>query len=185
MKNIDNSQEKKDIRSKYICMSSDDVYFYDDEDNIVTLTNYFNENNIQDNKIIFFKVLSLSKCEEVITDLKFDVTGIGYLIEKINSNSVLGNSNYPKTIEMDENDKDKYDNNYYESNRLGICFDGHVQHADYKRLLVFLNILKKNNQLDNYLKSVISFVSDGEFYTSKRKINQRLSSQKYLLSTSY
>lgn len=166
-------KEKLNEKRKYYLVDANKLYFIDKEDNFVYLDYYFEKNDVNEKyrKVLFQIVPLKNKAIEFISGLEFDTA----FLSKVNSPSIFlkpyvaGNSNLVKVIEDDAIGYQEYE---------GIVFNTDIKSKkNYDYIINFLKDIKKNDELEKYIRSISCFMADGIIYTKERRIINTLNNQ--------
>ena len=168
-----NEKEKLNEKRKYYLVDANKLYFIDKEDNFVYLDYYFEKNDVNEKyrKVLFQIVPLKNKAIEFISGLEFDTA----FLSKVDSPSIFlkpyvaGNSNLVKVIEDDAIGYQEYE---------GIVFNTDIKSKkNYDYIINFLKDIKKNDELEKYIRSISCFMADGIIYTKERRIINTLNNQ--------
>ncbi len=166
-------KEKLNEKRKYYLVDANKLYFIDKEDNFVYLDYYFEKNDVNEKyrKVLFQIVPLKNKAIEFISGLEFDTA----FLSKVDSPSIFlkpyvaGNSNLVKVIEDDAIGYQEYE---------GIVFNTDIKSKkNYDYIINFLKDIKKNDELEKYIRSISCFMADGIIYTKERRIINTLNNQ--------
>lgn len=166
-------KEKLNEKRKYYLVDANKLYFIDKEDNLVYLDYYFEKNDVNEKyrKVLFQIVPLKNKAIEFISGLEFDTA----FLSKVDSPSIFlkpyvaGNSNLVKVIEDDAIGYQEYE---------GIVFNTDIKSKkNYDYIINFLKDIKKNDELEKYIRSISCFMADGIIYTKERRIINSLNNQ--------
>lgn len=166
-------KEKLNEKRKYYLVDANKLYFIDKEDNFVYLDYYFEKNDVNEKyrKVLFQIVPLKNKAIEFISGLEFDTA----FLSKVDSPSIVlkpyvaGNSNLVKVIEDDAIGYQEYE---------GIVFNTDIKSKkNYDYIINFLKDIKKNDELEKYIRSISCFMADGIIYTKERRIINTLNNQ--------
>lgn len=166
-------KEKLNEKRKYYLVDANKLYFIDKEDNLVYLDYYFEKNDVNEKyrKVLFQIVPLKNKAIEFISGLEFDTA----FLSKVDSPSIFlkpyvaGNSNLVKVIEDDAIGYQEYE---------GIVFNTDIKSKkNYDYIINFLKDIKKNDELEKYIRSISCFMADGIIYTKERRIINTLNNQ--------
>lgn len=166
-------KEKLNEKRKYYLVDANKLYFIDKEDNLVYLDYYFEKNDVNEKyrKVLFQIVPLKNKAIEFISGLEFDTA----FLSKVDSPSIFlkpyvaGNSNLVKVIEDDAIGYQEYE---------GIVFNADIKSKkNYDYIINFLKDIKKNDELEKYIRSISCFMADGIIYTKERRIINSLNNQ--------
>lgn len=166
-------KEKLNEKRKYYLVDANKLYFIDKEDNFVYLDYYFEKNDVNEKyKKVLFQIVPLkNKAIEFISGLEFDTA----FLSKVDSPSIFlkpyvaGNSNLVKVIEDDAIGYQEYE---------GIVFNTDIKSKkNYDYIINFLKDIKKNDELEKYIRSISCFMADGIIYTKERRIINTLNNQ--------
>lgn len=166
-------KEKLNEKRKYYLVDANKLYFIDKEDNFVYLDYYFEKNDVNEKyrKVLFQIVPLKNKAIEFISGLEFDTASLS----KVDSPSIFlkpyvaGNSNLVKVIEDDAIGYQEYE---------GIVFNTDIKSKkNYDYIINFLKDIKKNDELEKYIRSISCFMADGIIYTKERRIINTLNNQ--------
>lgn len=166
-------KEKLNEKRKYYLVDANKLYFINKEDNLVYLDYYFEKNDVNEKyrKVLFQIVPLKNKAIEFISGLEFDTA----FLSKVDSPSIFlkpyvaGNSNLVKVIEDDAIGYQEYE---------GIVFNTDIKSKkNYDYIINFLKDIKKNDELEKYIRSISCFMADGIIYTKERRIINTLNNQ--------
>lgn len=166
-------KEKLNEKRKYYLVDANKLYFIDKEDNFVYLDYYFEKNDVNEKyrKVLFQIVPLKNKAIEFISGSEFDTA----FLSKVDSPSIFlkpyvaGNSNLVKVIEDDAIGYQEYE---------GIVFNTDIKSKkNYDYIINFLKDIKKNDELEKYIRSISCFMADGIIYTKERRIINTLNNQ--------
>lgn len=166
-------KEKLNEKRKYYLVDANKLYFIDKEDNFVYLDYYFEKNDVNEKyrKVLFQIVPLKNKAIEFISGLEFDTA----FLSKVDSPSIFlkpyvaGNSNLVKVIEDDAIGYQEYE---------GIVFNTDIKSKkNYDYIINFLKDIKKNDELEKYIRSISCFMADGIIYTKEKRIINTLNNQ--------
>lgn len=166
-------KEKLNEKRKYYLVDANKLYFINKEDNLVYLDYYFEKNDVNEKyrKVLFQIVPLKNKAIEYISGLEFDTA----FLSKVDSLSIFlqpyvaGNSNLVKVIEDDAIGYQEYE---------GIVFNADIKSKkNYNYIINFLKDIKKNDELEKYIRSISCFMADGIIYTKERRIINTLNNQ--------
>ena len=166
-------KEKLNEKRKYYLVDANKLYFIDKEDNFVYLDYYFEKNDVNEKyrKVLFQIVPLKNKAIDFISGLEFDTA----FLSKVDSPSIFlkpyvaGNSNLVKVIEDDAIGYQEYE---------GIVFNTDIKSKkNYDYIINFLKDIKKNDELEKYIRSISCFMADGIIYTKERRIINTLNNQ--------
>lgn len=166
-------KEKLNEKRKYYLVDANKLYFIDKEDNFVYLDYYFEKNDVNEKyrKVLFQIVPLKNKAIEFISGLEFNTA----FLSKVDSPSIFlkpyvaGNSNLVKVIEDDAIGYQEYE---------GIVFNTDIKSKkNYDYIINFLKDIKKNDELEKYIRSISCFMADGIIYTKERRIINTLNNQ--------
>ena len=173
-------KEKLNEKRKYYLVDANKLYFINKEDNFVYLDYYFEKNDVNEKyrKVLFQIVPLKNKAIEFISGLEFDTA----FLSKVDSPSIFlkpyvaGNSNLVKVIEDDAIGYQEYE---------GIVFNTDIKSKkNYDYIINFLKDIKKNDELEKYIRSISCFMADGIIYTKERRIINSLNNQNIELDMS-
>lgn len=166
-------KEKLNEKRKYYLVDANKLYFINKDDNFVYLDYYFEKNDVNEKyrKVLFQIVPLKNKAIEFISGLEFDTA----FLSKVDSPSIFlkpyvaGNSNLVKVIEDDAIGYQEYE---------GIVFNTDIKSKkNYDYIINFLKDIKKNDELEKYIRSISCFMADGIIYTKERRIINTLNNQ--------
>ena len=166
-------KEKLNEKRKYYLVDANKLYFINKKDNFVYLDYYFEKNDVDEKyrKVLFQIVTLQNKAIEFISGLEFDTA----FLSKVDSLSIFlkpyvaGNSNLVKVIEDDAIGYQEYE---------GIVFNADIKSKkNYDYIINFLKDIKKNDELEKYIRSISCFMADGIIYTKERRIINTLNNQ--------
>lgn len=166
-------KEKLNEKRKYYLVDANKLYFINKDDNFVYLDYYFEKNDVNEKyrKVLFQIVPLKNKAIEFISGLEFDTA----FLSKVDSPSIFlkpyvaGNSNLVKVIEDDAIGYQEYE---------GIVFNTDIKSKkNYDYIINFLKDIKKNDELEKYIRSISCFMADGIIYTKERRIINSLNNQ--------
>ena len=166
-------KEKLNEKRKYYLVDANKLYFINKKDNFVYLDYYFEKNDVDEKyrKVLFQIVPLQNKAIEFISGLEFDTA----FLSKVDSLSIFlkpyvaGNSNLVKVIEDDAIGYQEYE---------GIVFNADIKSKkNYDYIINFLKDIKKNDELEKYIRSISCFMADGIIYTKERRIINTLNNQ--------
>ena len=166
-------KEKLNEKRKYYLVDANKLYFINKKDNFVYLDYYFEKNDVDEKyrKVLFQIVPLKNKAIEFISGLEFDTA----FLSKVDSPSIFlkpyvaGNSNLVKVIEDDAIGYQEYE---------GIVFNTDIKSKkNYDYIINFLKDIKKNDELEKYIRSISCFMADGIIYTKERRIINTLNNQ--------
>ena len=166
-------KEKLNEKRKYYLVDANKLYFINKKDNFVYLDYYFEKNDVDEKyrKVLFQIVPLQNKAIEFISGLEFDTA----FLSKVDSLSIFlkpyvaGNSNLVKGIEDDAIGYQEYE---------GIVFNADIKSKkNYDYIINFLKDIKKNDELEKYIRSISCFMADGIIYTKERRIINTLNNQ--------
>lgn len=166
-------KEKLNEKRKYYLVDANKLYFINKDDNFVYLDYYFEKNYVNEKyrKVLFQIVPLKNKAIEFISGLEFDTA----FLSKVDSPSIFlkpyvaGNSNLVKVIEDDAIGYQEYE---------GIVFNTDIKSKkNYDYIINFLKDIKKNDELEKYIRSISCFMADGIIYTKERRIINTLNNQ--------
>ena len=166
-------KEKLNEKRKYYLVDANKLYFINKKDNFVYLDYYFEKNDVDEKyrKVLFQIVPLQNKAIEFISGLEFDTA----FLSKVDSLSIFlkpyvaGNSNLVKVIEDDAIGYQEYE---------GIVFNSDIKSKkNYDYIINFLKDIKKNDELEKYIRSISCFMADGIIYTKERRIINTLNNQ--------
>lgn len=166
-------KEKLNEKRKYYLVDANKLYFINKEDNLVYLDYYFEKNDVNEKyrKVLFQIVPLKNKAIEFISGLEFDTAFLSEIDSLSNSLKpyVAGNSNLVKVIEDDAIGYQEYE---------GIVFNTDIKSKkNYDYIINFLKDIKKNDELEKYIRSISCFMADGIIYTKERRIINTLNNQ--------
>ena len=173
-------KEKLNEKRKYYLVDANKLYFINKKDNFVYLDYYFEKNDVDEKyrKVLFQIVPLQNKAIEFISGLEFDTA----FLSKVDSLSIFlkpyvaGNSNLVKVIEDDAIGYQEYE---------GIVFNADIKSKkNYDYIINFLKDIKKNDELEKYIRSISCFMADGIIYTKERRIINTLNNQNIELDMS-
>ena len=166
-------KEKLNEKRKYYLVDANKLYFINKKDNFVYLDYYFEKNDVDEKyrKVLFQIVPLQNKAIEFISGLEFDTA----FLSKVDSLSIFlkpyvaGNSNLVKVIEDDAIGYQEYE---------GIVFNADIKSKkNYDYIINFFKDIKKNDELEKYIRSISCFMADGIIYTKERRIINTLNNQ--------
>ena len=166
-------KEKLNEKRKYYLVDANKLYFINKKDNFVYLDYYFEKNDVDEKyRNVLFQIVTLqNKAIEFISGLEFDTA----FLSKVDSLSIFlkpyvaGNSNLVKVIEDDAIGYQEYE---------GIVFNADIKSKkNYDYIINFLKDIKKNDELEKYIRSISCFMADGIIYTKERRIINTLNNQ--------
>ena len=166
-------KEKLNEKRKYYLVYANKLYFINKKDNFVYLDYYFEKNDVDEKyrKVLFQIVPLQNKAIEFISGLEFDTA----FLSKVDSLSIFfkpyvaRNSNLVNGIEDDAIGYQEYE---------GIVFNADIKSKkNYDYIINFLKDIKKNDELEKYIRSISCFMADGIIYTKERRIINTLNNQ--------
>ena len=166
-------KEKLNEKRKYYLVDANKLYFINKDDNFVYLDYYFEKNDVNEKyrKVLFQIVPLKNKAIEFISGLEFDTA----FLSKVDSPSIFlkpyvaGNSNLVKVIEDDAIGYQEYE---------GIVFNTDIKSKkNYDYIINFLKDIKKNDELEKYIRSISCFMANGIIYAKERRIINTLNNQ--------
>ena len=166
-------KEKLNEKRKYYLVDANKLYFINKKDNFVYLDYYFEKNDVDEKyrKVLFQIVPLQNKAIEFISGLEFDTA----FLSKVDSLSIFlkpyvaRNSNLVNGIEDDAIGYQEYE---------GIVFNADIKSKkNYDYIINFLKDIKKNDELEKYIRSISCFMADGIIYTKERRIINTLNNQ--------